>query len=318
MGAGLAGYTLRRLLWAMPVLFAVSVLVFVTLRLAPKDPVDAILPKNVYTEEQAKLLRAKYGYDKPIHEQYITYMTNLLIHRDPGISIKHLDFSLSDVVFKKIWVSTQLNFFALVITFAIGIPVGVYAALARGTFVDPLTIGSWLTLDAVPTFVLAPLLQWVFALQLGIVGLNWNGVYDVNAILPVVILSLPSVAGVARFMRASVLNVVGEDYVRTARAKGLKQSTVVVTHITRNALLPMITVIGLSLPGLAAGSLFVERAFGIPGIGNESFQAAITPDYDVIMAITLFGTTLFVLANVFIDVIYGAIDPRVRVGARRG
>ncbi len=317
MGAGLAGYTLRRLLWAVPVILAVSVLVFVTLRLAPKDPVDAILPKNVYTEEQADLLRAKYGYDQPIHQQYFTYMKNLF-QGDPGISVKHRDFALGDFLFRKIWVSTQLNFFAIIITFAIGIPVGIYAALARGTFVDPLTIGSWLMLDAVPAFVLAPLLQWVFAIQLGIVGLNWNGVLSVNSILPIAILSLPAVAGVARIMRASVLSVVGEDYVRTARAKGLKQSTIVITHITRNALLPMITVIGLSIPGLAAGSLFVERAFGIPGIGAQSLEAALVPDYDVIMVITLFGTTLFVLANVFIDVVYGVIDPRVRVGARRG
>ena len=318
MGAGLTGYALRRLLWALPVLFVVSVIVFTVLRVAPKDPVDAIIPPNFYTPQQAQHLREKYGYDKPIHQQYLTYMRNLLFHADPGLSIKHPDFGLGEIVFKKMWVSTQLNLFALIITFALGIPVGIYAALARGTFVDPLTIGSWLSLDAIPTFVMAPLLQWVFALQLGLIGLTWDGVYSTNTILPVLIISLPGVAGVARLMRASVIGVLGEDFVRTARAKGLRESTVVVSHITRNALLPMVTVIGLSLPGITAGSLFVERAFGIPGIGNESLQAAITPDYDVIMTITLFGSVLFVLANVVVDVAYGLIDPRVRVGKARG
>ena len=317
MGAGLFGYTVRRLLWAIPVLVAVSLLVFFLLRLAPKDPVDALIVKGPNTEEQAKALRKKYGYDQPIVQQYFTYMENLL-KGDPGISVKHPDFALTDIVFKKIWISSQLNVFALLIVFSIGIPVGIYAALARGTFMDPLTIGSWLMLDAIPTFVMAPLVQWIFILKLDLVGLTWDGVYSPNAILPILIISLPGVAGVARLMRASVIGVLGEDYVRTARAKGLKNSTVVFVHITRNALLPMVTVIGLSLPGIIGGSLFVERAFGIPGIGQEALQAAITPDYDVIMAITLFGSVLFVLANVFIDVLYGFIDPRVRVGAARG
>jgi ABC-type dipeptide/oligopeptide/nickel transport system permease component len=205
-----------------------------------------------------------------------------------------------------------------VITFGLGIPVGVYAALARGTFVDPLTIGFWLLIDAIPTFVMAPLLSWLFALKFGLVSLKYEGLASPNILLPIIILSLPGVAGVARFMRASVLSVVGEDYVRTARAKGLKESTVIFTHITRNALLPMITVVGLSLPGLAAGSLFVEQAFGIPGIGRESFQAALTPDYDVVLVIVLFGSTLFVLANVLVDLVYAMIDPRVRLGAARG
>jgi ABC-type dipeptide/oligopeptide/nickel transport system permease component len=131
-------------------------------------------------------------------------------------------------------------------------------------------------------------------------------------------LSLPGVAGVARFMRASVIGVIGEDYVRTARAKGLRERTVVITHITRNALLPLITVIGLSLPGIAGGSLFIEQLFGIPGIGRESLEAVLAPDFDVILFLVLFSSFLFVMANVFIDVAYAFIDPRVRLGATRG
>ncbi|MFN0148477.1 MAG: ABC transporter permease [Dehalococcoidia bacterium] len=316
MNTGLTGYALRRLLWTVPVLFAVSVIVFYILRLAPTSPVDSILGTN-FTEEQAARLRQKYGYDEPIHIQYFKYMQNLF-QGDPGVSVKYRDFSMKEVVFDKMWISFRLNVVAVLITFGLGIPIGIYAALARGTFVDPLTIGFWLLLDAIPVFVMAPLLSWLLAIKFQFVSLSFDGLASPNIILPIVIMSLPGVAGVARFMRASVLSVIGEDYVRTARAKGLRNSTVVMTHITRNALLPMVTVVGLTLPALAGGSLFVEQAFGIPGIGQQAFEAALTPDYDVILVIVLFGSTLFVLANVLVDLVYGLIDPRVRVGRTRG
>ncbi|MBE7517932.1 MAG: ABC transporter permease [Thermoflexaceae bacterium] len=316
MGPGLFGYAVRRLLWAVPVLFAISVIVFWILRLAPGDPVDTILGRH-YDEERAAVLRDKYGYDEPVYVQYVKYMRNLF-HGDLGVSTRHQDFTVSEVIWPKIKVSTQLGAMALFITFALGIPVGVYAALARGTFLDPLTISFWLALDAVPVFVAIPILQYLFAVRLGWVRLGWEGVWSPNIIMPLLIMSLPGVAGVARFMRASVVSVMHEDYVRTARAKGLKERTVVVTHITRNALLPMITVIGLSLPGMTAGALFTEQYFGIPGIARESLAAVTAPDYDVILALVLFGSTLFVLANVLIDISYAIIDPRVRVGARRG
>ena len=317
MSAGLLGYTLRRLLWAIPVLFVISVVVFYILRLAPGDPVDAILGKNFYTEDQADRLRAKYGYDEPIHIQYVKYMKNLF-QGDPGLSVKHQDFTLGEVIIPKMKISAQLNIYALIITFGLGIPIGLYAALARGTFIDPLIIGFWVLVDAVPTFVVAPILAWLFALKLDLISLSWEGVYSRNAILPILIIALPGVAGVARFMRASVIGVMNEEYVRTARAKGLRKQTVVISHIMRNALLPMVTVVGLSLPGIFSGALFVELAFGIPGLGRETLSAAVTPDYDVVLALVLFSSVLFVLANVFIDVLYGLIDPRVRVGAGRG
>ena len=316
MASGLFGYTVRRLLWAVPVIFIISVAVFYMLRLAPGDPVDAILQKN-YQEEQAALLRKKYGYDEPIHVQYYKYMKNLA-QGDLGISTRHRDFTASEVILPKVWVSSQIGFMALLIIFSLGIPVGVYAALARGTFLDPLTISSWLALDAIPVFVMIPVVQWLFALKLGIVGLGYERVWSSHMVLPVLVLSLPGVAGVARLMRASVVGVLNEDYVRTARAKGLRERTVIITHITRNAMLPMVTVIGLSLPGIAAGSLFVEQLFGIPGIGQESLAAALAPDFDVILALVLFGSFLFVMANVVIDVVYSMIDPRIRVGSARG
>jgi ABC-type dipeptide/oligopeptide/nickel transport system permease component len=314
---GIVSYTIRRLLWGIPVLLLISMLVFWILRLAPGDPVDSLLGPR-YNEETAALIREKYGYNDPVHIQYLKYMRNLLLHADLGVSTRHQDFTVAEVILPKIWVSTQLGAMALVITFVVGIPVGVYAAMARGTPLDPVTISFWLALDAVPAFVAIPVLQWLFALQLGWVNLGWEGVYSPNTLLPVLIMSLPGVAGVARFMRASVIAVMSEDYVRTARAKGLRERTVIITHITRNALLPMITVIGLSLPGITAGALFTEQYFGIPGIAREALQAVTAPDFDVILALVLFGSTLFVLANIAIDVLYAVIDPRIRLGQTRG
>jgi len=316
MSPGLSGYIVRRVLWAVPVLFLISIIVFFMLRLAPGDPVDAILGSR-YQEDQARVLKQKYGYDKPIYVQYIKYLENLS-HGDLGVSTRHRDFTASEVIWPKMWVSTQIGLLAILITFGLGIPVGIYAALARGTFIDPLTIGFWLALEAVPVYVLATLASWLFAVELGLVNLSYRGVWSANMIVPIMVMALPGVAGVARFMRASVITVLGEDYIRTARAKGLKEQTVVVTHITRNALLPMVTVIGLTLPGIAFGSIFIETSFGIPGIARESLAAVLAPDYDVILALVLFGSALFVFANVVIDVIYGFIDPRVRVGANRG
>lgn len=316
MGPGLTGYIIRRMLWAIPVLFLISIIVFFMMRLAPGDPVDAILGQR-YQEEQARVLKEKYGYDKPVFVQYIKYMENLA-HGDLGVSTRHRDFTASEVILPKVWVSAQLGFVALLITFGVGIPVGIYAALARGTFIDPLTIAFWLALEAIPVYVLATLAAWFFAVKLGLVDLGYRGVWSANMIVPIMVMSLPGVAGIARFMRASVISVLGEDYIRTARAKGLRERTIVISHITRNALLPMVTVIGLSLPGIAGGSIFIETSFGIPGIARESLAAVLAPDYDVILALVLFGSTLFVIANVAIDIIYGFIDPRIRVGSSRG
>jgi peptide/nickel transport system permease protein len=316
MSTGLLAYTIRRLLWAIPVLFIISFTVFGMLRLAPGDPVEAQLGIR-YQEEQAQRLRAKYGYDDPIPIQYFKYMRNL-VQGDLGISTRHQTFSVGEIIWPKMWISARLGLIAMIISFTLGISAGIYAALARGTFLDPLTISFWLAIDAIPIFVAAPFLMWLFALKLDLVGLGWAGFTSPNIILPILLLSLPGTAGIARFVRASVLTVVREDYVRTARAKGLKEQTVVFTHIARNALLPLITVIGLSLPGLAGGSLILEQMFGIPGIGAESFDAVLAPDFDVILALVLIGSTLFVVANILIDLMYAFIDPRIRLGAARG
>ena len=316
MSQGLAGYIIRRILWAAPVVFAISVMVFLLLRIAPQDPIDSLLGQR-YDEEIAERLRAKYGYDRPLHIQYLKYVQNLF-QGDLGVSTKHGDFSVAEVIFPRIRISAGMGIMAFALIFGLGIPIGVYAALARGTFVDPLVIGFWLLIDSVPVFVSTVIAPWFFALQLGWVNLSYEGVLHPNIILPVFIMALPGVAGVARLMRASVIQVSAEDYVRTARSKGLRERTVVVSHVVRNALLPMVTAIGLSLPGIFSGALFVELLMGIPGIGREFLQAVLGADYDVVMGLVLFGSALFVLANILVDIAYGFIDPRIRITAARG
>jgi len=313
---GLAGYVIRRLLWTVPVIFLISVFVFLLLRLGPLDPVDSLLGQR-YDEEIAERLRAKYGYDRPLHIQYLKYVENLF-QGDLGVSTRHQNFTVAEVVLPKIRVSAGMGIMAIVLVFILGIPFGVYAALMRGTFLDPLLIGFWLLIDSVPVFISAVWAPWLFALKLGWVDLTYEGVLHPNIILPVMIMSLGGVAGVARLMRASVIQVVTEDYVRTARAKGLRERTVVVSHVVRNALLPMVTVIGLALPGIFAGSLFVELLFGIPGIAREALQAVLAPDFDVVLGLVLFGSILFVLANIAVDIAYGFINPRIRITEGRG
>ncbi len=315
MSQGLAGYVIRRLLWTVPVIFLISVFVFLLLRLAPQDPIDSLLGQR-YDDEIADRLRAKYGYDRPLHIQYLKYVQNLF-QGDLGVSTRHGDFSVAEVVIPKIRVSAGMNIMAMILVFGIGVPIGVYAALVRGSFLDPLVIGFWLLVDAVPVFITAVVAPWFFALQLGWVDLTYEGVIHPNIILPVFVMALPGVAGVARLMRASVIQVSSEDYVRTARAKGLRERTVVTSHVVRNALLPMVTVVGLSLPGLFTGTLFVELLFGIPGIGREALLAVLGFDFDVVLGLVLFGSILFVLANILIDIAYGFIDPRIRITAAR-
>ena len=316
MSQGLAGYIIRRLLWAVPVIFAVSIILFVVLRLAPLDPIDSLLGVR-YDEEIADRLREKYGYDQPLHIQYIKYFENLF-QGDLGVSTRRLDFSVQEVVIPKVRVSAPIGAMALVLAYLLGIPIGIYAASVRGTYKDPLTIGSWLLIDAIPIFVVAVWAMWLLTLQLGWIDIAYKGVFHENIVLPVLLMSFPGVAGVARFMRASMVQVIYEDYVRTARAKGLRERTVITAHIARNAFLPMITSIGLSLPAIFTGSLFIELIFGIPGIAREMLDAIFVPDYDVVIGFSLFTFSLFVLANILIDITYGFIDPRVRVEAERG
>ena len=318
---GLTGYIVRRLLLVPVVLFVVSVVVFALGRLTPGDYVE-IQAGSRARPETIERIKEERGLNDPVYEQYARYMGDFLTG-DLGKSVIYRGADVQEVIFPRLWITLQYNAVVLLLTFAIGIPVGTWAALKRGTWLDPLAIGTFLVFASVPVLVTVPLLQWLFAVKFGLLPSGgWEahnylgvklGIFSRQIILPVIVLTLPGVAGIARYMGAQVLDVLDQDYVRTPRAKGLKEFVVVNRHIVRNALLPIATIMGFELSGLIAGSIFLETLLGIPGIGLYTFEAIGSRDYDSIMAIVLVGTAAFLLANLLVDIAYGFIDPRIRL-----
>ncbi|MCH8920181.1 MAG: ABC transporter permease [Chloroflexi bacterium] len=323
---GLASYIIRRLLWAPVILLAVSLVTFGLGRFGPGDPIQ-ILQGQYRDPEVRERIADELGYNDNFFVQYGRYMKNF-VTGDLGTSLTYRGLPVEDVIFPRLWVTFQYNLVALMLIFAIGLPAGIWAALRQGTWTDPFVISFFLFFASVPVLVSIPILQWLFALKLGwLPSGGWEvreffgveiGMLNKRAILPVIILTLPGIAGVARYMRAQVLEVLSEDFVRTARAKGLAEFTVVSRHIARNALLPLATIMGFALVGLLGGSIFLETLLGIPGIGSYAFEAVFNRDYDSIMAIVLITSAAFVAANLLVDITYAFIDPRIRLGGGVG
>jgi len=320
---GLASYIVRRLLWAPVILLAVSLATFALGRFGPGDPIQ-ILQGQYRDPEQRERIAEELGYHDSFFTQYWRYMKGA-VRGDFGEGLSPRGFPVNDVLFPRLWVTFQYNLLALIIIFAVGIPAGIWAALRHGTWMDPFTIGVMLFFTSVPVLVTIPVLQWLFALKLDVLpSSGWEvheyygveiGVLSKRIILPLLVLTLPGFAGVARYMRAQVLEVLDQDYVRTARAKGLAEFTVVSRHIARNALLPLATMMGFALVGLLGGSIFLETLLGIPGVGEYAFNAVFARDYNAIMAIVLITSTAFIIANLAVDIMYAFIDPRIRLGA---
>lgn len=308
---GILPYVLRRLLWAPLILLAVSFITFMAARFGPGDPVT-IAAGQYRDPEVLERVRHEKGLDKNPLDQYRIYIWNVL-HGDLGESYKSGNRSVSEIIFPKMWISSQLGLVALIITFGVGIPVGVLAALRQGTWVDPAAISTFLFFQSVPVLVSVPVMLLVFVLKLHwFPAGGWAGIFDKHIVIPALALSLPGIAGVARLMRAMTLDVLKEDYVRTARAKGLQEFTVVSRHVARNALLPMTTIIGISLVTLLEGAFFTETLMGIPGIGRLYLDSVTSRDYDVILGLALVLATAFIVAFIVIDIAYTFIDPRVR------
>ena len=304
----------------------ISVVTFSLGRWAPGDYVDIQAGPRA-TAETVERIRETRGLNDPVYEQYVRYMGNFL-QGDLGTSIIYRGVDVEDVIFPRMWVTIQYNIVVLILTFSIGIPVGIWAALKRGTWMDPLSIGIFLLFASIPIVVSIPLLQWLFAVKLGwLPSGGWSsqeilgvqiGIFSKEAILPIMILTLPGVAGLARYMRSQVLEVFDQDFVRTARSKGLREPIVVGRHVARNALLPIVTIMGFELAALTAGSIFVETFLGIPGIGRYAFETIGSRDYDSMMAIVLLGSAIFIVANLIVDIAYGFIDPRIRLSGGAG
>ncbi|HLF79612.1 MAG TPA: ABC transporter permease [Dehalococcoidia bacterium] len=328
-----ASYLLRRMLWVPPVLLIVSFFTFALVRLGPGDPI--LVAAGQFRDPEAfERIRAARGLDKPLYEQYFIYLKNVVTKGQLGESFRFKGVDVSEIVFPAIWRSAQYNTIALAITLGVGIPLGVYAARNQGTWRDPTAISIFLLLESIPAVIMVQLILLVFALELGILpasgwprdcplvlpGLPRNyeciGVASREAIIPIIALSLGGVAGWARFTRAFTLDVMKEDYVRTARSKGISEMAVMTRHVLRNAMLPLTTMLGFAFLGLFTGSFFVETLTGIPGYGRLTLEAVNGRDYDLLLAITTIGATLFLVMTIVIDIAYTFIDPRIRYGSR--
>jgi ABC-type dipeptide/oligopeptide/nickel transport system permease component len=301
------------MLWLPVILLIVSFITFALGRFGPGDPVEVLMGQ--YADEQVvERIREQRGLNDPIFVQYGRYLKNVT-RGDFGESFKYRGRTVSELLKKKMWVSAQLNIAALFLSVSLGIPLGLFAALRQGTFWDTGTVVFTLLGQSIPVFLTAPLLLLVFALKLDILPTHgWGGFFDTRIILPAIVMGVPGIAIITRLTRASTLEVLGQDYIRTARAKGLSEFTVQRRHILRNAMIPVITMLGFSLAGIAFTSFIVERFFGIPGVGNLFIESIFARDFPIINAVIIIGTTMFVLANLVVDLIYPWLDPRIRLG----
>jgi peptide/nickel transport system permease protein len=327
------GYALRRLILAIPLLIGITFVSFLVIHLAPGEPVESQSGESS-TQSDAKLrerLREIYGLDKPLHVQYWNWVTRLA-RLDFGRSFSPDARPVLQKIGERLPITLLLNIVELMIIVMLAIPIGVLSATRQYSTFDKITTVFVFVGFATPDFWLALMLMILFGVQLGwlpISGLRsptweylafWKQQWDFVAhlALPILVATFGGLAGFSRYMRQSMLEVVRQDYIQSARAKGLPESVVIGKHALRNALLPIVTVLGLSLPGLIGGSVIVESIFAIPGMGQLMVQAVFERDYPVIMGNLVIVATLTLVANLIADLTYSLVDPRIRVAARRG
>lgn len=289
-------------------IFVVASLTFFLMNLVPGGPFVA--EKNISPAAQAAL-EAKYGLDKPLLERYVTYMTDF-IKGDMGVSLKQRGRTVSDIIFSKFPVSARLAGIAVAVALLVGIPLGCISAYNRGKFADNLIIVFATCGIAIPSFISSVVLLYTFGSKLGIlptVGLNTISSY----IMPVTALAIYPTAYITRLMRSSLLDVMGQDYIRTAKAKGLADFKILFKHALRNAVLPVVTYVGPLLASLMTGSFIVEKIFTVPGLGRDFVSAINQRDYTLIMGTTIVLATLIIAANVVVDILYKIIDPRIKL-----
>ena len=303
-------YLLQRLLMFIPIMLAVYTLVFFVMHATPGGPWDKT--ERPLPEATLRNLEAKYGLDKPLWGQYLTYLDGIVTRFDFGPSLKG-GRTANEIIRDTFPVSIQLGLVAFVLSLVAGITLGIVAALRQNTWVDYLTMLFSVIGVSTPAYVITTLFVVIFAIQLGVLPTGgWGGIWDVRIIIPAVTLALGPTAIIARYMRSSLLEVIGADYVRTARAKGLSSRVVVLRHALRNALIPVLTLSGPILTSLITGSFFVESICQIPGLGRFFVRTVLDLDYPVLIATTLLYAAVIWTMNFVVDVLYVYVDPRVR------
>ncbi|CAD7360292.1 oligopeptide ABC transporter permease [Staphylococcus schleiferi] len=300
-------YTLKRLLYMVISLFIIITITFFLMKLMPGSPFN----DEKLSDEQKTILNEKYGLNEPLPVQYANYMKNV-VKGDFGNSFQYDNQPVWDLIKPRLVPSLQMGLFAMVIGVIAGVILGVVAATRQNTWVDYLATFISVIAISVPSFVLAVLLQYIFAVRLQWFPVaGWEGIS--TAILPSLALSAVVLATVARYIRAEMIEVLSSDYILLARAKGNSTSRVLFGHALRNALIPVITILVPMLAGILTGTLTIENNFGVPGLGDQFVRSITTNDFSVIMAITLLFSTLFIVSIFIVDVLYGLIDPRIRL-----
>ena len=313
-------YMIRRFLFLIPLLVGLSIIMFTLIRLAPGDPAIAMMsPSAASNPDYLEQTRRNLGLDEPLPVQYITWVGNLLTG-DFGTAYTFNNKPVLALIGERFWGTVQLQGISLFLGILIAFPVGIISATRQYSAVDNgVTIGSFVGL-AIPNFWLALLLQvwvgvqlgWLPVISTGQAGAAWDERWK-YFVMPVIVLTLPTIAYFARFMRSSMLEVIRQDYMTTARSKGLGSRSVLYRHGLRNALIPMITVIGLQLPRILGGAVIIEQIFAWPGLGLLAFDAIGRRDYPVILALTMLTGAAVMIVNVLVDFVYVLVDPRVSI-----
>ena len=303
-------YILKRVAYMILTLFLVITITFFLMHSIPGDPL-AHMAKNL-PEQTKQNYYEKYGLDKPKYVQYGIFMKNLITKGEFGESLRYPGRSVTSIIQKNAMVSAQIGVHSLIWGFVIGISLGIIAALFRNRWPDYLVMFIAVLGVTIPIFVMASLMQYAFTVKLQLLPTTGWGKVE-HMILPVVVLAIGSVAAYARYMKSSVLEVINQDYILTAQAKGVSSFNVTVKHVLRNAILPAITILGPRIAGIFTGSFVVEKIFGIPGLGFYYVNSINDRDYTMILGTTVFYAALFIIVQLLVDILYGLIDPRIRV-----
>jgi len=305
-------YALRRMIGLLPLMAAVVLIVFLASRAMPGDPVATMLSDHSADKVMADRLRAEYGLDQPVAAQLWQYVVALL-HGDLGLSYRYLHVRVIDVLAHGAGVSLALAVAALAVALPLGVAMGVLAALRRGRWQDDVLMALAAAAMSVPNFAVSTFLVYLLSIRWRLLPVAGWGAPS-QAVLPVLVLALPAAAYIARLTRTFMLEVLRADYIRTARAKGLRESQVVLGHALGNTLVPLATSVGVIFGGLLSATFVVETLFNIPGLGRLAIDSIFARDYPVMTAIVLLFTLFYAVINLGVDLLYVAIDPRIRLG----
>jgi peptide/nickel transport system permease protein len=307
-------YLIRRILWLIPTLLAMALMTFLVMHATPGSPLEPEGGNNPLSPAEQKNLAAKYGLDRPLWEQFGRFLLNAL-RGDFGQSYVYKTRSVAEILWDAFPVSLRLGALALAIATGLGIALGVLAAVHQNSFWDYFSVTTAMVAVSIPNFVMAVFLILLFSFLIPLFPTGgWGGPRD--WVLPTITLSLAPMAIIARYTRASMLEVIRSDYIRTARAKGLAETAVVAKHVLKNAFIPVITLLGPLFAAVGTGSFFVESIFRVPGMGRFFVISMTGRDYPMIMAVVLCYGVFLAVMNLIVDLLYGVLDPRIRVGGK--